>query len=511
MNSRDSLIKHQSILYINSGNVINKKVSKRSRRSVNGCICCKKRKVKCDETRPQCCNCIRNGLTCFWSKAEFPICENLSHERFVLSIKDGERPSLSELESKNYYKELLENDSWSPDELANKTHFCYLDSHVSGTDYFLYYIFINRFLPTVAHPFIRSKFATGKVFLLAGAQQPILRNIFFACGASLLASNDDRFKRIYYDRYAKSLLSLTNEMKSNEIKDWYFGAIQVLQILCLRDRFTSDGSPHGILHFKASFELIMKVIQGPKIFGGISESLTLKNPLTRVVIENFIFNYSIVILLCNYEDLNSRVPNPFECSIIFKSSLSIEESIEDTWFDSNAFELILRAFEIAAKCSWLSRMSLPLSKQNREIHEALLGRAQKNLNELNSISIEGSHKYFKCNISIAKIVTKTSIILIHKMLFLKTLSAYDFQDDISYMVSQIEQPHNDEANLPIWSLFIGVLASTTSVDRRFFRAKIVDLSHRLNSNTIRYVLDYLDGICEVYQYNKSFELLFKHH
>ncbi|KGK34498.1 hypothetical protein JL09_g6355 [Pichia kudriavzevii] len=40
---------------------------KKFRRVTTGCLCCRKRKIKCDETKPHCQNCIKSGYLCEWS------------------------------------------------------------------------------------------------------------------------------------------------------------------------------------------------------------------------------------------------------------------------------------------------------------------------------------------------------------------------------------------------------------------------------------------------------------
>ncbi|KAK7206772.1 hypothetical protein BZA70DRAFT_275035 [Myxozyma melibiosi] len=57
-------------------NLLNQASSSIGRRSHvksrNGCLICKRRKIKCDETRPQCRNCVRHNVTCSFASGGTP-------------------------------------------------------------------------------------------------------------------------------------------------------------------------------------------------------------------------------------------------------------------------------------------------------------------------------------------------------------------------------------------------------------------------------------------------------
>lgn len=44
----------------------NKMVKKKFKRVTTSCLCCRKRKLKCNEAKPSCSNCDKSSLVCEW-------------------------------------------------------------------------------------------------------------------------------------------------------------------------------------------------------------------------------------------------------------------------------------------------------------------------------------------------------------------------------------------------------------------------------------------------------------
>lgn len=86
------------------------------------------------------------------------------------------------------------------------------------------------------------------------------------------------------------------------------------------------------------------------------------------------------------------------------------------------------------------------------------------------------------------------------------INAGTFRVYVCYIMNEYEAFCNyDGISLPLWSLFIGALASTTVIEKKYLRTKIHNLVLRMLSNGIRCILDYLDGIWNTLDNDKSFE------
>lgn len=521
----------QRILRVTSDDIISKSVSKKMKRSTRGCCSCKKRKVKCDEGKPKCKNCNRIKLDCQWPEAT-----NHGYKK-VVYIKSALINKKEDNNNAETWPAILCDSSVSPTSYAFSPPSIFPPEQyrlwlpgvdLSRQDAYFYFSFIDRFLPTIAHPFVREKVSTTRLLLRHAAEFPILREIYFACGVSILAFDFPSYKEIATTRYSKALALLFNVMKGSSVdmrEDWLLNAVQMLQILCLRDNFTKSGSIHGLQHFRVAYKIIAKRLQSySNELDKFHSSLVLVeyekaeissrfwktfSPFNRVLVENLVFNYSVVILFCEHKDLETIVPNPFKATALFSFYSTVDSSMKDNWFNINVFGPTTEAFEIAAKCTWLCRRGLPLDADNIEIHRKLLANAEMNLSiaestEDNSLNIT-THK----NMTIAEIMLRGSIILLRKMLNLETVCASDFQPEVNNMIKDIANPYNDDIIFPVWSLVVGSFASKLPIQWKFFRSKLVDLLHRSSSYTIQYVLNYLDGIWELYEDEGPFELLFK--
>lgn len=86
------------------------------------------------------------------------------------------------------------------------------------------------------------------------------------------------------------------------------------------------------------------------------------------------------------------------------------------------------------------------------------------------------------------------------------INAGTFRVYVYYIMNEYEAFCNyDGISLPLWSLFIGALASTTVKEKKYFRSKIHNLVLRMRSNGIRYILAYLDGVWNTLDNDKPFE------
>ncbi|KAF9893589.1 hypothetical protein FE257_010901 [Aspergillus nanangensis] len=74
------------------------------RKSRAGCVTCKQRKVKCDETKPYCVRCQKHGATCVYEtrQPQYPRSKN------IISQFMGKTPSLMRLDSRAYSMALIE-------------------------------------------------------------------------------------------------------------------------------------------------------------------------------------------------------------------------------------------------------------------------------------------------------------------------------------------------------------------------------------------------------------------
>ncbi|CUM67313.1 uncharacterized protein PRCAT00005006001 [Priceomyces carsonii] len=536
MESKENYRKYVLVLSLSQGKVENKRPHKQYKRSFLGCMRCKEKKIKCDELKPRCENCKKSRLTCIWPNRKSP------KKKGNLEVSPRKRDAtLSQLKS-TWRPDLISIDSPLSTDIKVETkgnflQYIFKDSYPSyisriglpDQESVFSSFFLNKFLPSMARHYFQETYYLSTLFLEKAKEVSILQELIYACGASMLAYEDHLYVNIARKRYKKAISLFIEKIKQGFIRgseDWLLVAVQTLQVFSLRDRHIGPNTTQCASHFSATCAIVRRrlinslqknyqeqsigtsgeiclVLEGKD--SNVSVALS---PLIEFMTENFIFNYSMTIFFRKHDSLKRDIPNPFEVFSLCKSKI-ISRKSENEIRRFSLYTASRFAFEIAAKCSWLLRLWLPLSCDHRIILQAMLEDAKENLDSLNIFAIQDIPTEYKKTISLAKIILIPSIILLKKMLLFEHLEAVDFQNDIDYLISEIDQPFNDDSILPVWSLMIAALTSVTSNRRQFFTSKIKMLSNRINSNIMLQIMNYLEGIWEIYQEeNELFELLF---
>lgn len=65
------------------------------RRARTGCLTCRSRRKKCDETRPRCTGCMRNGFACSWPSAKIRSAREQVSSGATTPLSDAPEPSLT--------------------------------------------------------------------------------------------------------------------------------------------------------------------------------------------------------------------------------------------------------------------------------------------------------------------------------------------------------------------------------------------------------------------------------
>lgn len=595
----------QLVLELKPHKVVSRKPIRRTGRSFGGCFSCKRRKIKCDETKSRCKNCLKSDLECVWpvartklrntkttslllipqpsaptchiqsqserhnfpnvprveditnifeaghqnpqryepssSKEElfpvfsakntfstFPVSTAL--QRNYLFVRDQEiiitEPEYTEeqaqmpLTAENLKiqdnLEIIGTQSQQNHEVLELTSphhqrspfysITSISSPEACIDLMFFANFANRFLPTIAQPHFHHALPQHSLVLSAASQSSMLTEIFIACGASLVAFDNLLYREVAQKKYKSALLHFLTRIKHGVVhsnEDWFFVAVQVLQTLCLRDAFGGANATRCAAHFSAAYKIIvLKVLERPH---DVNSSLPQFSPLEKVLIENFIFNYSITIFYCDHTKLEALVPNPFDFFSFTNPKLT-QMSYGDGSPQSSRMSML--AFQIAAKCSWLCRLRLPLNPADRRLHYELLLFADTILFSLESVNFSEQEILVQNTVSVAKVVLRTSIILIRKMLDMENVRAHQLQNLVKEIASDIAQPHNKEIIFPIWSLMIAASTSLEPSYRNFYKEKLQQLIGMSRSKIAMQVLNHLEGLWEIYSGDEPFEFLF---
>lgn len=480
-------------------------------RSVKGCLNCKKRRVKCDETKATCVRCQKRKEECIWpilqkkTKARnHPEDSNQSANGDML-LKAA--PGIAHYQPSNVIKSIndssLSKDTQKsvPSDPANITGFETLTSmrQEVSLDRFFLANFAHYFLPPFAQVHFTDRQEFQSAVIQVAGQSELLMEVFIACGASFVASENVSQRRIAYKRYSEALFRYKASLKSDSIEKqeiWLFIAAQVLQILCLREPFSDSNATRCAFHFALAHKFVAHRLSRKSSYSSLI-------PIEKRLIENFIFHYPLVILFCDHTQLSTLVPDPFQFFSQYQNGLILAFS-EDAVSKYGTNPLV--AFHIAAKCSWLCRLGLPLNEAQRAAHMDLLAIATESLCSVKAEIF--SDCMVQVTYSITSMVLSSAIILLKKMLDMNGCHLLELQPHVSSIRYEIEGMCHVAMAIPIWSLMIAACASVADADRRFFRAKLAELHDNSRSKLIEKIVSQLDDVWAVGGTTEPFDLLF---
>lgn len=488
----------QFVIHFKSDKAVTQKPIKRTTKSFNGCLPCKRRKIKCDETKDECRNCTRSNLACTWG-------ERRKRQQANKTIKESTDEITTSLVLHNCPAQVRLTDSVDS-ETRLRVPEVPLYAHVKLDSSLLDVLFLSHFtdsfLPTIAQPHFHHPLPQENLIISAAESSDTLREIFIACGASLAALEDVSCKLVARERYTRALGQFVSAMKNGSIngeEEWFLVAVQVLQTLCLRDSFFGSNATRCAFHFHAAYKVLAH-----RLFSQPHHSVEAFSPLQKLMTENFIFNYSITIFFCEKVHIQRYIPDPYQFFARANATLN-QMSLADG--SPRISRVSMLSFQIAAKCSWLCRLGTYRTDSDRRLQCELLLLAETLLFSLDSTDYHTHSHEVQKTVYIAKVVLRTSMILLRKMVYPATKAA-SLQGIVTDIASDIMQSCNQKTIFPIWSLMIAASSSLDDMCRTFFKRRLEHLFNISKSQIVRCVLLHLEGLWELYSDDEPFELLF---
>ncbi|KAG7891125.1 hypothetical protein KL936_002409 [Ogataea polymorpha] len=264
----------------------------------------------------------------------------------------------------------------------------------------LYDAFVKGFMVSVSPQLTHRELQPAVVFIPPGSSNSTLRNIFYACGAAFLRWEHEEMNHEAEERFLKCMEqfpALVKSMKNSPNNQWL---LICLLSLCLREKYDGHDYVRTAWYLQMALEVIrnwpamQKQIVELASEGAQSQGLHTKEapqielalddipamiPLSdkmldnseRCLLESFLYNYSIILLLCDRRTLNF-LESPFKIFNEFRPFLNQQRyNFPAPWMNNPVMGAALPAFEFAAKTSWL-HATYPFEeedlKQARKIH-----------------------------------------------------------------------------------------------------------------------------------------------
>lgn len=375
------------------------------------------------------------------------------------------------------------------------------NSHISGiseSEQLFFRRFVSRFVPNIARVHFHGTYSLEELFLEAATENMTLRDIFIACGAAFVAGKSECSEQAM-QTYEVAIDKFVEQMRVGHVvgfEDWFFVAVQVLQTLCLRDNFGTLNATRCAAHLGAASRIItMRMLELDREYSA----------LQKAMIENFVFNYSITIFYCDHTKLKELVPSPFD---FFDSVQDLSCILPGDL--PHAGHISMRAFEIAAKCSWLCRLLLPLTQQQVLIHQLLLDRAKSLIHHLDYPTASPMTLAAAQTTAVARAMLCLLMILLTGMLD-REAPLEQFDEMLTAYTVDVNNVLYKNIVFPIWLLNIAACATEDPYKREIFVNRLDYLYRILNSRISMQVLAHLRGLWEIYTGREPFYLLFDTH
>ncbi|OJJ31458.1 hypothetical protein ASPWEDRAFT_32090 [Aspergillus wentii DTO 134E9] len=281
-------------------------------RTKTGCLTCRQRKKKCDETRFICQNCSRGSLSCVWpeangtgrSRPQFSPDEGSSTEPSSTSSPDSvsvdghsnEDMTLAVRESPEYRPSLDECDftmtPLSDDDLS-------LSIYTPSTLYspaitpdsillfdFLQMVFLRQLIRPMAHESVIERFnAEG---LKLAFQTPYFMHALLACcGAEIPVETPHHYRRIGETHYAKAVAGLRADLAAGDLQYKLTTMLRAVIILCIYERSKPRLSRGVDVHLLGAAQLIQLYFHRDSFRPSSSQTEAVTQ---RLILEAFIFH-----------------------------------------------------------------------------------------------------------------------------------------------------------------------------------------------------------------------------
>lgn len=224
----------------------------------------------------------------------------------------------------------------------------------------LLHAFVTGFIPAISPQHCHPQLTPMAVFMHQGILEPMMRDVFYACGAAFMSNENDNMMAVARKRYAACLVKFANRLSATNgrIEEWMVAAAL---LFTLRDKFVGSSPEQPTTHLAKAIELIRILRRSAG-----DSSVTLK-----FFVDSFLFNYSVV-LITGGPLAQKILPSPFK---IFDEWRSVYEyrpfRCFAPWMNNPVFGAATKAFEVAAKASWLVHQT-PLDNENMVIACELL-------------------------------------------------------------------------------------------------------------------------------------------
>ncbi len=275
------------------------KLSAKFSRVRTGCLCCRKKKIKCDEARPSCANCEQSSIVCDWNTygvsknllAEYkPQKKKYKRSRFILHLperfsvtptdlhvgKSNEsEKSMPFVRKEVTFPKNTNYISFDPNTAFRKylqqlgqtylqgCKIQYINPvKLSRTEMHLMESFVHGFLVAVTPQFAHERLQPASIVLPRCLEDRNMRTAVYACGATYLSWIDLSYKELAERYYCTLMLQIKATLeRESDIEQNHKWILISMVTLCWRERYQCKDTLRSSLVILACMKIILFYVQ----------------------------------------------------------------------------------------------------------------------------------------------------------------------------------------------------------------------------------------------------------
>ncbi|KAG7778316.1 hypothetical protein KL930_002403 [Ogataea haglerorum] len=512
----------------------------------------RKRKIKCDLLKPACGCCLRSSYECVYGVRAIPKnfkLHKLAHRpiRFVepnsINLRrkitllsedaDLELEPTKEAREDALFRKYLQTLGWH---LGGYSSWM-LGVDLSPSDALLYDAFVKGFMVAISPQLAHENLQPSSVVIPRGLDNPTLRHVFYACGATYLSWKRPEYREFAEQKFLQSMKELRWFLSENSVignEDWL---LICMVTLCLREKYQCENTARNAFFLIASLQIIecwlLKKSISFESFNQLLDALALNqidvkilpmvkkdhkindvtywtdelsymlregdvSNLERTILESFLYNYSVALFACDASVVD-YIKSPFQVYAELKPYLLPPIYHCPAWWMNNPIMgAALSAFELAAKTNWLS-LFFPLNANNKMVAEKLLTLSKYYLPPVLPENVRFHESDFvqrrlmeSC--LIGNIVAKACTIMLSKLLNPKLRpDAPEIQEEIDNFFLDLRKlsPHAQSSGLCSWPFAVAGSAVIKEDQRLYLIERIRTFGVMKKSSGLMSVMRFL--------------------
>ncbi|KAJ5535946.1 hypothetical protein N7513_009132 [Penicillium frequentans] len=284
-------------------------------RTKTGCLTCRRRKKKCDETRLQCLNCKKQNMNCVWKLSESQLEVSVPKNQKFASVNEVTKGALDQVpfsstpasspkqaakapgasrvwsENSRHKKDLISLSAPSNNEYLSWKSvppWTY-SSAITPESRHLFHFLKWKFLPELIRPAADSRVidVLSKHTLALALQQPFCMHALLACCGAEIPTHDPTVRELARFHYTHAVAALRRNLNDGNIQTQWVVTMLTVMMLCIYERSQVHRSSGVEVHLAGAARLIRLCSQN---YSRDLEPSGIQQSMHRLVRESFIFH-----------------------------------------------------------------------------------------------------------------------------------------------------------------------------------------------------------------------------